>query len=251
MAKSSTVVLHPVAFGAWWCRGNEIHLHSHLDEGFAGNWLINKCRHMLFGQQIVWSTDSYAIKFILSYDDTNPAILRLQMQLMCWDVNIVHQNDNYLIDADYWSQLGTDICFDTLFKNYLELTRSLCSLHPASSSLPMLLENMPYYRGLQIITSQSSPDPSNDAHCQAIISTLLVNNCHGLCHLSNIPVQFGEFEKGIPSLACPTNNNLNPCYTQQVLQFVWAVYSFHGGHFCLNHPIKEPAISCAVSMQPS
>ncbi len=50
MAKSSTVVLHPVAFGAWRCSGNEICLHSHLGKGFAGNWLINKCRHMLFGQ---------------------------------------------------------------------------------------------------------------------------------------------------------------------------------------------------------
>jgi len=52
---------------------------------------MNKCRHMLFGQRFVWTTDCYAIKFILSYDGANPAILRLQMRLMCWDVDIVHQ----------------------------------------------------------------------------------------------------------------------------------------------------------------
>jgi hypothetical protein len=78
---------------------------------------------------------------------------------------------------------------------------------------------------------QLPPDSSNDGHCQAIISTLLVDNCHGLCHLSNTPIHFGEFEKAIPSLARPANNDKIPCYVQQVLQFSWAVYSFHGCHF--------------------
>jgi hypothetical protein len=230
MAKSSTVVLHLVAFGAWRCRGDEICLHSHLGEGSSGNQSINKCCHMLFGQQFVWATDCYVIKFIISYDGINPAILCLQMRLMCWDVNIVHWNDNYLVDADYWSRCGTDLCFNLLFKKYLELTRSLCLFHPAPSSLPMLPENMSYYRGPHIIPTQSSPDPSNDTHCRAVISTLLIDNCHGLCHLSNIPVRFGEFEKAIPSLACPTNNDDVPCYAQLVLKFGWAVYSFHRGH---------------------
>jgi hypothetical protein len=122
-------------------------------------------------------------------------------------------------------------------KKYLELTRSLCLLHPAPTSLPMLPENMPYYCGSRIIPTQSSTDPYDDGHCQAIISTLLVNNCHGLCHLSNIPVQFREFEKAIPSSACPANNNNVPCYAQQVLQLGRAVYSLSRRTFCLNHPI--------------
>ncbi len=33
------------------------------------------------------------------------------------------------------------------------------------------------------------------------------------------------------SSARSTNNDNIPCYVQQVLQFGWAVYSFHGGHF--------------------
>ncbi len=33
------------------------------------------------------------------------------------------------------------------------------------------------------------------------------------------------------SSACSNNNDNIPCYPQQVLQFGWAVYSFHGGHF--------------------
>ncbi len=96
----------------------------------------------------------------------------------------------------------------------------------------MLPENMPYYGGPRTMLIQLPPDSSNNAHCQAIISTLLVHNCIGLCHLSNTPIHFGEFEKAIPSLACPANNDVIPCYVQQVLQFSWAVYSLDtGGHF--------------------
>jgi hypothetical protein len=39
---------------------------------------------------------------------------------MFWDVDIVHRHDIHLTDADYWSQLGADICFDPLFKSYLD-----------------------------------------------------------------------------------------------------------------------------------
>ncbi len=74
------------------------------------------------------------------------------------------------------------------------------------------------------------------AHCQAIVSTLLIDNCCGLCHLSNVPVKFGEFKKETPltATAWALLNDEFRCYAQQVLQFSWAVYSFHGGHFASN-----------------
>ena len=125
MTKESSAVLRPVAFGGRRSRGNKIRLHSHLGECFAGDWAINKNRHMLFGQRFVWVTDCYAARFILSYDGNNPAVLRLQMRLMCWDVDIVHRNDIHLTDADYWSRLGADICFDPLFKSYLDFDQGL------------------------------------------------------------------------------------------------------------------------------
>jgi hypothetical protein len=37
MTKDSAAVLHPVAFGAGRCRGNEVRFHSHLVEGFSGD----------------------------------------------------------------------------------------------------------------------------------------------------------------------------------------------------------------------
>ncbi len=103
MTMCSSAVLHPICFGARKCRGNEVRLHSHLGECFAGDYGINKVRHYVFGQRFVWVTDCYAVKFLLSYEGGNPAILCLQMRLMCWDVDIVHRPDYKLVDANYWS----------------------------------------------------------------------------------------------------------------------------------------------------
>jgi hypothetical protein len=118
MSKDSKAILQPICFGARKTRGNEVR----LGKGFSGDYAINKCRQYVFGQRFVWVTDCYAIKFILSYEGGNPAILRLQMHLMCWDVDIVHRPDVELIDADYWSRLGADLNFDPLYRKYLELT---------------------------------------------------------------------------------------------------------------------------------
>jgi hypothetical protein len=79
MTKEAKGVLRPVAFGGRRCRGNEVRLHSHLGEGFAGDWAIHKNCHMLFGTRFVWVTDCYAIRFILSYNGNNLVVLWLQM----------------------------------------------------------------------------------------------------------------------------------------------------------------------------
>ncbi len=229
MTKDSTAVLHPVAFGARRCRRNEVRLYSHLGEGFSGDWAMNKCRHMLFGQRFVWMTDCYAIKFILSYDGANPAILCLQMRLMCWDVDIVHRNDHYIADADYWSRLGTDLCFDPLFKKYLELTRSLRTENPPPTYLPVQPENMPYYRGPRVTTPPDDTANTTDAaHCQAI-----------------------AFEKTTPQTARALHNDEFPCYAQQILQLSWVVYSFHGGHFASTVQSQNLPFQVRVACDPS
>ncbi len=50
MTNNSTTVLHPVCFRARRSHGNEVWLHSYLDKMFTGNFAMNKCRPMLFGQ---------------------------------------------------------------------------------------------------------------------------------------------------------------------------------------------------------
>jgi hypothetical protein len=152
---------------------------------------------------------------------------------MGWDVNIVHRNDHYIIDADYWVHLGADLCFDPLFKTYLDLTRTLRIKNPPLTLFPIKPENMPYYRGPQVVTPINTDTCSDANHCQAIISMVMVDNCRGLCHLSNIPVRFGNLGRVTPSTSCSLNNNKFPCYDLQVLQFSWAVYSFQGGHLAL------------------
>jgi hypothetical protein len=125
MTKELLATLHPICFGARKCRGNKVWLHSRLGECFAGDYAINKLPHYVFGQRFIWVTECYTVKFLLSYEGGNPAILCLQMRLMCWDVDIIHQPDSELVDADYWSCLGADINFDPLFHDYLDYMAKL------------------------------------------------------------------------------------------------------------------------------
>ncbi len=119
MALTSKGTLYCVAFGSWQTRGNEPHLHSYLGEIFARDWAMNKCWHMLFKHCFVWVTDCNAAQFLLSYDGGNQAVQQLQMHIMGWDVKIVHQANNYLTDADYWSRLDSNLCYDQTFKDYI------------------------------------------------------------------------------------------------------------------------------------
>jgi hypothetical protein len=104
-------------------------------------------------------------------------------------------------------------------------------------------ENMPYYQGPRFTTKDASTDTecpsasSSDAneahhlHCQSIMSAVVHHDCHGLSHLSNIPVRFGNFDCITPIMSHASINHKIPTYTNKVLSFSWAVYSFVGGHF--------------------
>ncbi len=83
MTTDSSALLRLVAFGGRHCCSNEICLHPHLGKGFTSDWGINKNWHMLLGIHFVWVTDCYTVCFILLYNGNNPAILWLQMWLMC------------------------------------------------------------------------------------------------------------------------------------------------------------------------
>jgi len=235
MTKSSSAVLHPVCFGARRSRGNVVRLHSsHLGEGFAGDYAINKCSHMLFGQRFVWVTDCYAIKFILSYEGGNLAILRLQMRLMCWDVDIVHRPDTELVDAHYWSRLGVDLDFDPLLRGYLAYALARHHSSPPPTDLLMHPENMPYYRGPRIQDPTNSAVPADALRIQSLITKIVSSFGCGHTHLSNVPIQFGEFDSAHPpprQVARTLLISEFASHARQAQQFDWAVYSFSNGHF--------------------
>jgi hypothetical protein len=241
MRKTSSAILHPVAFGCQQTRGNKKRLHSHLGEGFSGDWSIKECRHMCFGQRFTWVTNCYAIKFILSYDSRNPAILRLQMHFMCWDMEIEHRNDNWLNNVDYFSRLGANLCYDPLLCDYIKQVNALRQKNPSPSELPMEPENMPYFRGPRVNTPShyaAALDPQADASKKypsalQILDAAQSLKC-GLQHLSNWPVSFGLFTSAARATATGTKSLYNSDITAAAsmrARFDWEIYGFNSGHF--------------------
>ena len=230
---SAAAVLHPVCFGARRTRGNEVRLHLHLGEGFSGDYAINKCRHYVFGQRFVWVTDCYAIKFILSYEGGNPVILRLQMRLMCWEVDIMHRPHTELVDANYWSRLGVDLDFNPLFREYIQFTHQLEKSHPPPTKIPMHPEKMPYYRGPRIQQPTTDSDAADNLHAGSLLTELITSNGCGPTHFSNIPVCFGFIQSSAPATSSPRIllNSEFARYAREATQFNWAVYTFSNGHF--------------------
>ena len=119
----------------------------------------------------------------------------------------------------------------------LSTLQGIFRAHPVTSSREPTTIFLPNATGEYALLLHTPPDNTVDttdaAHCQAIISTLLIDNCCGLCHLSNVPIKLGKFKKVTPptAKAWALLNDKLPCYAQQVLEFSWAVHSFHGGHF--------------------
>ena len=236
LTKTNGGALYPVAFGSRRTRGNEKYLHSYLGEGFSGDWAMNKVRHMCYGRRFVWVTDCYAVKFILSYDGANQAILRLQMRLMGWDVDIVHRCSDYLVDADYWSRLDADLCYDPSFRQYLRITSDLRRAHPPPVELPMKPEHMPYYRGPRIPVEHcpsgtSTDDTPVDIDANALLTTIVTQGDCGPTSLSIHPFHVGTFHTVPPPQTRRNYNAEFPALAYRATMFSWAVYGFNSGHF--------------------
>jgi hypothetical protein len=184
-------------------------------------------------------TDCYAVKFLLLYNGTNQAILRLQMRLMGWDVDIVHRTNDHLVDANYWSRLNADICYDPSFRKYLHIVNDLCKAHPPPTSLPMRDENMPYYCSPRIPvehcpsgTSTDDPDgPAVDTVATALATSIVTADGLGSTSLCIRPVRFGKFSMAeSPPPIRELYNNKFLALVYQAMNFLWAVYGFNSGH---------------------
>ncbi len=109
------------------------------------------------------------------------------MHIMGWDVDIVHRANNYLTDADCWSRLDSNLCYDLTFKDYIWLVSTLQSQSMSPSDLPILPRNMPYYRSPQIKATPPTLDAEDEIH-----QTLLADSIHHPHldippHVSNCP----------------------------------------------------------------
>jgi hypothetical protein len=212
LTKKDSGALYPIEFGSRRARRNEKFLHSYLGEGFCGDGAMNKVFHMCYGCRFVWVTNCYAVKFILLYDRANQAILCLQMRLMGWDIDIVHCTNDYLVDANYWSRLNADLCYDPSFQRYLHLIAELRNKHPPPTDLPMRAANMPYYWGPRIPSNHCPAGTSMDTMMQevdnqaeehvdaiasALINSIITQSDEGDTSLCNRLLQFGTSHEAI------------------------------------------------------
>jgi len=216
---------------------------------------MNKVRHMCYGRRFVWATDCYAVRFKLSYDGANQAILCLQMRLMGWDVDIVHRTNDYLVDAYYWSRLDSDLCYDPSFREYLHIVSDLRRAHPPLTDLPMKPENMPYYRGPRIPIEHcqlgtSTDEVDVDVNATTLMTTILTQGDIGHTNLSIRPFQVGTFNS-MPLGSSRTNYNADiPALAYRATTFSWALYGFNSGHFASTVEKRNLPIQVVLACDP-
>jgi hypothetical protein len=111
-----------------------------------------------------------------------------------WDMIIEHRNDVCLTNADYFSRLGADLCFNPLLKEYVLQAHALrrCSLVP--TKMPIALEFQLYFCGPHINSPKSHPPPQGLA-MHANVATIPATA--GLQHLQNWPVSFRCFPQSL------------------------------------------------------
>ncbi|KAL7504453.1 hypothetical protein ACHAXN_002097, partial [Cyclotella atomus] len=144
--------LRPISMGSRRNKGYKLRLHSHLGEAFALDWAINCSRLYCWGFRFTNIGDCYSLKFIMTYKGVNPVILRVQMRLSLWPVDIVHRTCDFNVDSDYMSKLATDTRFDPLLAKYLTSASEIRHKYPSPNG-EMLPEHMPGYRKRRSDTS--------------------------------------------------------------------------------------------------
>jgi hypothetical protein len=147
------------------------------------------------------------------------------MRFMCWDVDIEHCNDIHLTDADYFSRLGSDLCYDPLLCDYIQRIDAIKQDHPSPSALPIEPQHMPYYRGPRL--------PKFVPDTVSCVATTLAPTHTGSQHLANWPISFGfSAIPSSPDLPVKSFYNSDLSTTAGLLShFDWAVYGFNSGHF--------------------
>ena len=285
--KKTSGQLRPIAFGSRRCKGYERRLHSHLGEGFAGDFGLQKCQHYLWGIRNSWITDSYAMRFILSYDGTNGPLCRLQMRLCMLHVDIYHRNAKWLGDADYFSRHGGDMWCDPLLAEHDAFAARLRKLHAAPVG-PLLPENMPGWKkprpGHAIpksacvyygIADEAGDAPTNDAAIHAAISyiaddgeddtedvcvtysqsraTFANNDANDSLPLSIIPPVYEKFIPTATQPVMPALNLHNKAITDaatRASRFSFAVYGFNSGHVFSSNLSKALPFDVLIAADP-
>ncbi len=98
------------------------------------------------------------------------------MRLMCWDVDIIHHANEFLVDVDYWLRLNADIFDSPTFRKYLRFVSSFRASHPPPTDLPMQPANMPYYWGLCIRHPANLREPTVNDAVNSLLTTIVTRD---------------------------------------------------------------------------
>jgi hypothetical protein len=171
---------------------------------------------------------------------------------MGWDIDIIHRTNNYLTDADYWSTLDSNLCYDPTFEDFIRLVSTLQWQSKSPSDLPILPRNIPYYIGLQIRVDPPTMAAEDKEHQKLLTYSVLHSDPDISPHVSNCPVQFGNFEHPFsPDHShCIWYNNEFPAYALSISQINWAIYSFNSGHFASSSSICNLPFNVTLACDP-
>jgi hypothetical protein len=100
---------------------------------------------------------------------------------------IEHRNNTCLTDADYFLQLGADLCFNPLLKEHVQQAQALRCQSPAPTDMPIAPEFQPYFCSPRLNGPKSRPT-SHDLAMHTNVATIPLA---GLQHLQNWPISFG------------------------------------------------------------
>ena len=178
MTKASQAIVHSVCFGARRTLGNESRLHSHLSEGFSGDYDINKCRQYLFAQRF------------LGY-----RLLRCQIYLVLWRLEPCYPS---IADAAY--VLGCWYCLSTRhwtcrfrllipYRSRSWVWPSLCSVLKADSAASItvpMLPNITKVCRFNLLQMQLPLRLRMSRHCWRLLSLLRLSV---LTHCVFMPIQ--------------------------------------------------------------
>jgi hypothetical protein len=94
-----------------------------------------------------------------------------------------HCNNISLTNVNYFSQLGANLCFNPLLKEYFQQAHIFCLCSPAPAEMTIAPEFQPYFRGPHINSPKSQPLPqglamhANVPTIPATTSLQLLENC--------------------------------------------------------------------------
>ncbi|KAL3787769.1 LOW QUALITY PROTEIN: hypothetical protein HJC23_009820, partial [Cyclotella cryptica] len=256
--------LKPICMGSRRNKGYETRLHSHLGEAFTLDWAINTNRLYTWGQRFTAINDCYSLKFVLSYEGNNSVILRVQMRLQLWAMDIVHRTRDFNVDSDYMSKLAHSTTFDPLLSKYLQSAAELRSKYPPPDGYrkprKSITVSPPDIDCIPSVTIDGVPVDTEAQHVSSLFHSISVQQELFFDSISVYPITYVSSSHPIPQLVTtrsqarrltlpehitpdtpqPLQNHDVPSAARQLTRYHGIVVGLGGGH--LAHALSSETL---------